>query len=324
MIDALLASNALWYPLRYPAEYAGGGTINKAIHYHYPTGADMAQILSLNNFRDFGGGSVYDAAFGFLDQNPHNTMHIWTGGNESRDRSETTLALPNYVCDRSRPGQSPRRCRARCSPRSATAPRSSRTASSTTARICTSQPQFGDMFSNLTASYDPIFWPIHVNVDRTWWEWQTQQSDRPADRSRRGALAVELHGARHAGDLALRLRVRALLVFHAGRHGGADRAVRLQADPGRQKVKKFRKAEIRLHWVPQLLRSCFVRAFINQPGADATTPCATIRTMPAIWRSSATASATAGRAIATCRRRARAPSTSARAATTRRAITAST
>ena len=27
VIDALLESNALWYPLRYPAEYAGGGTI---------------------------------------------------------------------------------------------------------------------------------------------------------------------------------------------------------------------------------------------------------------------------------------------------------
>src|SRR5665213_3908980 len=80
MIDALLASNALWYPLRYPAEYAGGGTIEQVINYHYPTAADMAQIASLNNFRDFGGGSVYDAAFGFLDQNPHNTMHIWTGG----------------------------------------------------------------------------------------------------------------------------------------------------------------------------------------------------------------------------------------------------
>ena len=88
MINALLASNALWYPLRYPAEYAGGGTINEVIHYHYPTGDDMAQILSLNNFRDFGGGSVYDAAFGFLDQNPHNTMHIWTGGHESGRRSD--------------------------------------------------------------------------------------------------------------------------------------------------------------------------------------------------------------------------------------------
>jgi tyrosinase len=37
-------------------------------------------------------------------------------------------------------------------------------------------------------------------------------------------------------------------------------------------AKGFRKAEVRLHWVPQLMRSCFVRAFLNQPGADAATP----------------------------------------------------
>ena len=36
--------------------------------------------MSLRTFRDFGGGSLYNDAFGFLDQNPHNTMHIWTGG----------------------------------------------------------------------------------------------------------------------------------------------------------------------------------------------------------------------------------------------------
>ena len=46
----------------------------------------MEQILGLNNFRDFGGGNVYNAAFGFLDQNPHNTMHIWTGG-QNPDRT---------------------------------------------------------------------------------------------------------------------------------------------------------------------------------------------------------------------------------------------
>jgi tyrosinase len=37
------------------------------------------------------------------------------------------------------------------------------------------------------------------------------------------------------------------------------------------KARGFSKAEIRMHWVPQLVRSCFVRAFINQPGADAST-----------------------------------------------------
>ena len=91
MIDALLASNALWYPLRYPAEYQGGGTITSVIHYHYPSAGDMEQILELNNFRDFGGGSIYNAAFGFLDQNPHNTMHIWTGG-QNPDQDSTAFA----------------------------------------------------------------------------------------------------------------------------------------------------------------------------------------------------------------------------------------
>jgi tyrosinase len=27
-----------------------------------------------------------------------------------------------------------------------------------------------------------------------------------------------------------------------------------------------------MHWVPQLVRSCFVRAFLNDPSADASTP----------------------------------------------------
>ena len=28
------------------------------------------------------------------------------------------------------------------------------------------------MLSNLTASFDPVFWPIHANIDRLWHEWQ--------------------------------------------------------------------------------------------------------------------------------------------------------
>ena len=34
----------------------------------------------------------------------------------------------------------------------------------------------------------------------------------------------------------------------------------------------FRKAEVRLHRVPQLPRSCFIRVFLNLPDADAATP----------------------------------------------------
>jgi tyrosinase len=34
----------------------------------------------------------------------------------------------------------------------------------------------------------------------------------------------------------------------------------------------FQQAEVRLHRVPQLPRSCFVRVFLNLPGANAQTP----------------------------------------------------
>ena len=127
------------------------------------------------------------------------------------------------------------------------------------------------MFSNLTASYDPIFWPIHANIDRLWWEWQQQHPDRAAGRSRFRAVAVELHGARHARHLALRLRVCALLATSCRsawrRRSDASSRSRSRST---SKVKSFRKAEVRLHRVPQLLRSCFIRVFLNQPGADAT------------------------------------------------------
>src|SRR5918911_1337949 len=165
-IDALLDANALWYPLRYPGEYKGG-TINQVIHYHYPSADDIEQILSLRTYRDFGGGSLYNDSFGFLDQNPHNTMHIWTGG--------MNLYEPKKKKRGGEPGQVPM-------------PESRNKAVRVSGRKfhkredLYSQPTFGDMFSNLTAAYDPVFWPVHANVDRLWWEWQQRHPDsNPAD-----------------------------------------------------------------------------------------------------------------------------------------------
>ena len=164
-IDALLDANSLWYPLRYPARVSGRTAIRRrstrrsTITIRPPT--TSTQILSLRTFRDFGGGSLYDDSFGFIDQNPHNTMHIWTGGMN-----------PDYQAERARRRSAPDRNKAvQQSP-----------AGASTARGSLQQPQFGDMFSNLTASYDPVFWPVHANVDRLWWEWQqTHPNSSPAD-----------------------------------------------------------------------------------------------------------------------------------------------
>jgi tyrosinase len=264
MLKALLDSNALWYPLRYPADY-GGGTIANTFRMHFPSADDMAEILSLNNFRDFGGGSVYDAAFGFLDQNPHNTMHIWTGG------MNPDLGAKTYG-----KAGSPHAASAAGDPATAAARRNA------TARIAgrkfhrgddlRSQPPTGDMLSNLTASYDPVFWPIHVNIDRVWWEWQKLNPNAlPADLD--SILSPWNYTIRNMLDIAPfgYEYVRGSFFMPVGLEAPVARFVskpiRLDAA-----AKGFRKAEVRLHWVPQLMRSCFVRAFLNQPGADAATP----------------------------------------------------
>ncbi|NEU98267.1 tyrosinase family protein [Bradyrhizobium sp. UFLA 03-164] len=271
LIDALLESNALWYPLRYPAEYAGGGTINQVIHYHYPSADDITQILSLNNFRDFGGGNIYDAAFGFLDQNPHNTMHIWTGG------QNPDAGLAAYVCKDGptatgttpQPEADTARLRALTIRRNDAAQVGGRRFHARSDLY--SQPGLGDMFSNLTASYDPVFWPIHVNIDRIWWEWQKLNPNAlPADLDAvlspwnctiRDTLDIAPFGYEY---------VRSSHFMPVGLEAPVSRFVS-QPIAVPEAGRNFKRAEIRLHQVPQLMRSCFVRAFLNDPGANAST-----------------------------------------------------
>lgn len=261
-IDALLASNPLWYPLRFPAEYqkpdGSPGTINEVIHYHYPTADDIEQILAINNFRDFGGGSLYNDSFGFLDQNPHNTLHIWTGGmNPEFGKSswdDKILAMPTPE-DRNHP------------PGVLVAGRKFHKRED-----LYSQPKYGDMFSNLTASFDPIFWCIHVNVDRIWHTWQTRfPHAQPADLDAvltpwSYTLRDTLDSARFGYEY-----VRGSFLMPVGLEATISRfcSKPIAIKPA---MKTFKRAEIRLHRVPQLLRSGFIRAFINQPEANADTP----------------------------------------------------
>jgi len=252
LIDALLDANSLWYPLRYPAEYqdASGqdSTITKVIHYHYPTAEDIDQILSLRTFRDFGGGSSYDDAFGFLDQNPHNTLHIWTGGmnpdtppaNPPEDRNKAVKVVGRRFHSRD---------------------------------DLYSQPPLGDMFSNLTASYDPIFWPVHANVDRLWWEWQQRHpSSNPVELDAvltpwsytiRDTLDMHRFGYEY---------VKSTSVVPVGASAPVGRFVSPPIDIPDAVRQSSGRAEVRLHRVPQLPRSCFIRVFLNLPDANASTP----------------------------------------------------
>jgi tyrosinase len=254
-IDALLAANALWYPLRYPAEYAINGkpgTITQVIHYHYPSADDIAQILSLRTFRDFGGGSLYNDSFGFLDQNPHNTMHIWTGGQNPDHVNPPTLE-GDLGGNRNRGVRvAGRRFHSR--------------------EDLYSQPESGDMFSNLTASYDPVFWPIHVNVDRLWWEWQeAHPHGDPADLD--AVLTPWSYTIRDTLDIARfgYEYVRSAFLIPVGLETPVGRFVSRPVEVP-EPARGFKQAEVRLLRVPQLPRSCFIRVFLNLPDASAATP----------------------------------------------------
>jgi tyrosinase len=251
-IDALLAANPLWYPLRYPGEFSGS-TIDKTIHYHYPTADDVAQIMSLRTFRDFGGGSSYDDAFGFLDQNPHNTMHIWTGG-INPDAAGTAPNAAALMADRNRGVKvAGRRFHKKSD--------------------LYSQPSNGDMFSNLTASYDPVFWSIHVNIDRLWHEWQELNPNSnpveldsvltPWSYTIRDTLEMKRFGYEY---------VRSSCLLPVGAESPVARFVSKPIDVSANTRAAFRTAEVRLHRVPQLPRSCFIRVFLNLPDADANVP----------------------------------------------------
>ncbi|HET6843776.1 MAG TPA: tyrosinase family protein [Candidatus Angelobacter sp.] len=244
-IDALLAANSLWYPLRYPGQFAT--TINEQIHYHYPSPVDIQHILSLRTFRDFGGGSLYNDSFGFLDQNPHNTMHIWTGG-------FNPIKAPAGVEDRNRAvNLNDRKFHQRDD--------------------MYREQSYGDMLSNLTASYDPIFWPIHANVDRLWSEWQQSHPDsNPADLD--SALSPWTYTIRDTLDMNRfgYEYVKSAHVVPVGSGSPVGRFVSRPMPISDSVRTAFQQAEVRLHRVPQLPRSCFVRVFLNLPDANTQTP----------------------------------------------------
>lgn len=256
-IDALLAANALWYPLRYPGEYrlpdGSPATINQAANYHYPTADDIAQILSLRTFRDFGGGSLYNDAFGFLDQNPHNTLHIWTGG-ENPDAPKSPAEFGAVTGSERNRGVE-------------VAGRHYHSRSD-----LYGQPAVGDMYSNLTASFDPIFWPVHANVDRLWWEWQQiHPNSNPVELDAvltpwSYTIADTLDVYRFGYEY-----VKSTYILPVGLSAPVGRFVSKAISIPEAVRGGFRQAEVRLHRVPQLPRSCFVRVFLNLPDANAGT-----------------------------------------------------
>lgn len=77
--------NSLWSAKRWP----GRGL--EAFRLHYPTKSDIQNLMEIPDWRSFGGGPESNQSFGVLSMNPHNMIHLWTGGADPADPSGNTL-----------------------------------------------------------------------------------------------------------------------------------------------------------------------------------------------------------------------------------------
>ncbi|MBL4705553.1 MAG: tyrosinase family protein [Flavobacteriales bacterium] len=93
-------TNALFHRYRFPGMYyqmnpdnsykigpdgrplliGGDNPLANPFHHHYATADEIKEILEIDNWPEFGGGHFANQSFGMLSQNPHNTGHIWSGG----------------------------------------------------------------------------------------------------------------------------------------------------------------------------------------------------------------------------------------------------
>jgi tyrosinase len=199
----------------------------------YPRPEDIDRILNLSGFFAFGSGPTNNHFFGALE-GVHNLIHNFSGGNNPDYNAANPVPLPNGEPN----------------------------------------PQWGDMVSPGTTAFDPIFWGHHSNVDRLWSEWQQRHPsagpDNPtsvlppwtmtvADTAEISNLGYEYVMSSHLFETVNSVP---LIKFRSAAAG-------VSADV----LAKHKTAQIRVHRVkyPQA-GGCFVRAFLNQPDANAKTP----------------------------------------------------
>jgi tyrosinase len=136
------------------------------------------------------------------------------------------------------------------------------------------EPQYGYMQSAGTTARDPIFWAHHSNVDRLYSEWQGQHPgagpDDPED-----ILAPwpnQVKDVEAISDLGYEY-MKSAYVFETNSQLPIARFKSAATAVHPAVLQNHNRAEIRLHKVQYSTSGgAFVRVFLNQPDADASTP----------------------------------------------------
>jgi tyrosinase len=136
------------------------------------------------------------------------------------------------------------------------------------------EPQVGDMVLSGLTAFDPIFWAHHSNVDRLWSEWQARHTGaEPDDPSAiLPPFAMTVAQTFNIANLGYEY-VKSIHLFPSS---PALPYIKFQSMPAgvpAPVLTEHRRAEVRIYGVRLSVHSGgAVRAFLNQPDANADTP----------------------------------------------------
>jgi len=136
------------------------------------------------------------------------------------------------------------------------------------------EPQFGDMFSNSTTSFDPFFWSLHGNVDRMWDAWQQKNPGAdpanpddilpPFNMSVADTISIKTLGYEYQ---------LASSIFETNPSMPLLRFRSAKAQVSAQTLAAHTRAEVRIHGVRYSLEGGgLLHVFLNAPDANETTP----------------------------------------------------
>ena len=135
------------------------------------------------------------------------------------------------------------------------------------------EPQSGDMVDAGVTAYDPIFWMHHSNVDRLWYEWQQRHPGKGPD----NPTAVLPPFARNV-EQSYDVHNFGYEYVKGVHHFPVDDTVPMtrfrseKVSVPAHVVQAHQSAEIRVHGVRHMPSGGIVRAFLNAPDADVSTP----------------------------------------------------